>query len=134
MARRTFSSPSQRFPGINKINFWEQISSKQGGIFPWKTEEIKEEFPIILQHISFKSNWDEEQLANIACFILDHINKYSSESSSQTRIFSIATEEDEQPERSSTPKPLRTCDNCDDKLEDKNISHLCQTCQSIFKN
>lgn len=125
-------SPSISFPGITRENFWYFLVLKQRGRFPWTEEEIKTQFPSIRRHIEFQSNWNEEQLTTVAITVLNYINKYSCSTSIHTRIFSTATEEDDQPERSSTPAPLRTCSNCDAHLIDLDKTQLCSDCDAIF--
>ena len=133
MAKKLQQSPSQTFPGINRENFWYLILLKQGGRFPWTENDMKNRFYVIKEHLEYKSNWNSEQLADIASFVLDHINKFSNDNSIHTREFSTATDEEEQPDRCSTPKALRTCDNCDEYLKDSNLSQLCPDCHHIFK-
>ncbi len=41
------NSPNKiSFPGINKINFWNEITLKQRGNYPWTEDEMKIYFDV----------------------------------------------------------------------------------------
>ena len=55
------SSNKISFPGINKNNFWNEITLKQRGNYPWTEDEMKIYFEVTEKQVSSDNNWNQKQ-------------------------------------------------------------------------
>ena len=121
------------FPGINKINFWNEIILKQRGTYPWTEDELKVHFEVTDKQISSNNNWNQKQFERMANFIYDYIIKHPSPNSTRTRFQPSRTSTPIRPRRSQTPKARRTCVNCEKRLTEEYQLDLCQKCHLTIR-
>ena len=124
----TKSSNKISFPGINKNNFWNEITLKQRGNYPWTEDEMKIYFEVTEKQVSSENNWNQKQFETMANFIYDYIIKHPSPTSKRTRFRPTRTSTPLRPRRSQTPKARRTCIHCDTRLHEDHHLDLCQQC------
>ena len=122
------SSNKISFPGINKNNFWNEITLKQRGNYPWTEDEMKIYFEVTEKQVSSENNWNQKQFETMANFIYDYIIKHPSPTSKRTRFRPTRTSTPLRPRRSQTPKARRTCIHCDIRLHEDHQLDLCQQC------
>ena len=122
------SSNKISFPGINKNNFWNEITLKQRGTYPWTEDEMKIYFKVTEKQVSSDNNWNQKQFETMANFIYDYIIKHPSPTSKRTRFQPTRTSTPLRPRRSQTPKARRTCIHCDIRLHEEHHLDLCQQC------
>jgi hypothetical protein len=60
------------FPGINKSNFWNEITLKQRGSYPWTEDKMKIYYEVTDKQISNNNKWNHKQFETMADFISLH--------------------------------------------------------------